>query len=269
MCSFSVAWLDLREPADFAARDKFLVQELLSWLSQSDSINFSVVDLGAGTGSTLRAFSQVVSHDLMQKLSWCLVDLDAVLLDEALRRHQQDYSIKTCQADLTTVAELPLNQVQIITASALFDLVSANFIDDLLSRVNAQSMAFYAALNYDGTTKWHPAHPLDEKVLQAFNRDQLRDKGFGPALGPGATEYLKKVLAKKGYRVLTHPSPWHLDAEHDTLVRELIQGIAAAVGQSDDQDLQKGLAEWKNYRLAHAATGKCMIGHWDLLALPI
>jgi hypothetical protein len=269
MCSFSVAWLDLRETADFAARDKFLVRELLSWLFQSNSINFSVVDLGAGTGSTLRAFSRLDNQDLMQKLSWCLVDLDAVLLDEALLRHKQDYSIKTCQADLTAVTELPLNKVQIVTASALFDLVSANFIDDLLGRVNAESTAFYAALNYDGTTKWHPAHSLDEKVLQTFNRDQLRDKGFGPALGPGATEYLKTALAKKGYRVLIRPSPWHLDTEHETLVRELIQGIAAAVGQSDDQDLQKGLAEWKTYRLAHAATGKCIVGHWDLLALPI
>jgi hypothetical protein len=269
MCSFSVAWLDLREPADFAARDKFLVQELISWVSQSDSINFSVVDLGADTGSTLRAFSQLTNQDLMQKLSWCLVDLDAVLLDEALRRHQNKYSIKICQADLTVVEELPLKDVQIISASALFDLVSADFIDDLLAGVNAESTAFYAALNYDGTTKWHPAHPLDEKVLTAFNRDQLRDKGFGPALGPNATEYLKTVLAKKGYRVLIRPSPWQLDAQDENMLLELIQGIAAAVGQSDDQDLQKGLAEWKTYRLAHATTGKCIIGHWDLLALPI
>lgn len=269
MCSFSVAWLDLRESADFAARDKLLVQELLFWLSQFNSINFSVVDLGAGTGSTLRAFSRLANQDLMQKLSWYLVDLDAVLLNEALRRHHQDYLIKTCQVDLTAVATLPLNNVQIVSASALFDLVSADFIDSLLTRVNAQSTAFYAALNYDGTTKWHPAHPLDEKVLAAFNRDQLRDKGFGPALGPNATEYLKTALEKKGYRVLIRPSPWQLDAQHETLVRELIQGIAAAVGQSDDQDLQKGLAEWKTYRLAHAATGKCIIGHWDLLALPM
>jgi hypothetical protein len=205
----------------------------------------------------------------MQKLSWCLVDLDAVLLDEALRRHQKKYSIKICKADLTVVEELPLKDVKIISASALFDLVSADFIDDLLAGVNAQSTAFYAALNYDGTTKWDPAHPLDEKVLAAFNRDQLRDKGFGPALGPGATEYLKTALSKKGYKVLIRPSPWHLNAEHETLVQELIQGIAAAVGQSDDQDLQKELAEWKSYRLAHTATGKCIIGHWDLLALPM
>lgn len=269
MCSFSVAWLDLREHADFSARAKFLVQELLSWMQQSGFNNFSVVDLGAGTGSTLRAFSQLTDRDLMQKLSWCLVDIDATLLDEALHRHQQHYVIKICQADLTTVEKLPLDNVSIISASALFDLVSADFIDKLFARLNTQSTVFYAALNYDGTTQWHPAHPLDEKVLQAFNQDQLRDKGFGPALGPDATEYLKTALVKKGYKVLMRPSPWQLAAQDKNLVRELIQGIAASVEKSDDKDLQTGLAEWKAYRLAHAATGTCVVGHWDLLALPM
>jgi hypothetical protein len=269
MCSFSVAWLDLREPADFSARDKFLVQELLSWLSQSRWNKFSVVDLGAGTGSTLRAFSQLTHPEMMQKMLWCLVDLDEVLLNEALRRHQQNYAIKICQADLTAVEKLPLDNTHLISASALFDLVSADFIDALLERLNTQSTAFYAALNYDGTTQWHPAHPLDEKVLQAFNQDQLRDKGFGPALGPDATEYLKTALVKKGYKVLMRPSPWQLTAQEKNLVRELIQGIAAVVEKSDDKDLQTGLAEWKTYRLAHADTGTCVVGHWDLLALPM
>lgn len=267
MCSFSIDWLDLREPADFAARDKSLAQTLLSWLTRQSVA--SVVDLGAGTGSTLRAFSRLASIELIQKLSWTLVDLDKNLLDEAVRRHQHQYALKIFRADLTNVANLPLENMQLVSASALFDLASADFIDALLTRLDAKSTAFYAALNYDGTTQWYPSHPLDEKVLAAFNRDQLRDKGFGPALGPGATDYLKLVLAKKGYRLWVKPSPWELDEKNEKLVRELICGIAAAVAQTDDQDLQKGLADWQEYRLANAATGKCIIGHWDLLALPV
>lgn len=267
MCSFSIDWLNLREPADFAARDKSLVQTLLSWLIRQASSN--VVDLGAGTGSTLRAFSRLASAELMQKLSWTLVDLDKKLLDEAARRHQHQYALKIFQADLADVANLPLKNMQLVSASALFDLVSADFVDDLVARLNTKSTAFYAALNYDGNTQWYPEHPLDEKVLVAFNRDQLRDKGFGPALGPAATDYLKMVLVKKGYRVWVKPSPWELDEKNENLACELIRGIASAVAQYNDPDLQKGLEEWQAYRLANAATGKCVIGHLDLLALPI
>jgi SAM-dependent methyltransferase len=267
MCSFSIDWLNLREPADFVARDKSLVQTLLSWLIRQASAN--VVDLGAGTGSTLRAFSRLASTELMQKLSWILVDLDKNLLDEAAHRHQDQYALKIVQKDLTDVASLPLENMQLVSASALFDLASADFVDDLVARLDAKSTAFYAALNYDGSTQWYPEHPLDEKVLAAFNRDQLRDKGFGPALGPAATDYLKMVLVKKGYRVWVKSSPWQLNEQDENLVCELIRGVASAVAQHNDPDLQKGLADWQAYRLANAATGKCVIGHLDLLALPI
>lgn len=266
MSSFSIAWLDLRETADFAARDKHLATHALNWLGQATdpvSPDRILVDLGAGTGSTLRALTKLGASNIV----WRLVDLDGKLLDEALRRHGKQYLIEDYQADLTIVEELPLTGAHIVSASALFDLASANFIDALIARISARKTAVYAALNYDGTTTWTPAHPLDEKVLKAFNQDQERDKGFGPALGPKCTAYLKQALENNGYEVTLAPSPWQLDESHQLMVSELIEGISAAVSEGYGLTVSE-LSDWKNFRLAHVTQGYCTVGHWDMLALP-
>ena len=266
MCSFSISWLDLREAADVSARDKTLATSALKWLGQATdpiSPDRILVDLGAGTGSTLRALTALGANNIV----WRLVDLDGKLLDEALRRHGKNYLIEDYQADLTITAELPLTGANIVTASALFDLASSEFIDNLVDRIDARKTAIYAALNYDGTTSWTPAHPLDEKILAAFNQDRLRDKGFGPALGLNCTAYLQQVLAQKGYAVETRPSPWQLGAKDQAMLTELINGIATAVSEGYGLSAQE-VNDWKTFRVAHIADGSCTIGHWDLLALP-
>jgi SAM-dependent methyltransferase len=266
MSSFSIAWLDLREGADFAARDKTLATQALEWLGQATdpvSPDRIIVDLGAGTGSSLRALTKLGANNIV----WRLVDLDGKLLDEALRRHGKQYLIEDYQADLNIVGELPLTGTHIVSASALFDLTSAAFIDALIDRIDARKTAVYAALNYDGTTTWTPAHPLDEKVLAAFNQDQRRDKGFGPALGSACTGYLQKALENKGYTVTIKPSPWQLGAKDQPMLNELINGITAAVNEHYGLT-ESELDDWKKFRLTNIADGNCTIGHWDLLALP-
>lgn len=271
MSGFSVAWLDLREDADKRARDKALLQQALHWVGCGDTptpTEAIVVDLGAGTGSTLRALSAPGS----QQLVWRLVDHDGALLDTALRRHGKHYRIEDYQADLGVIAELPLGGARLVTASALFDLVSAAFVDALIVRLVALrktwATGLYAALSYDGTTTWTPAHPLDAAVLHAFNLDQRKDKGFGPALGPGAGAYLQQALQRAGFHVRTAPSPWQLGAADSAMVAELINGITHAVAAEDYGLDRTALAQWQQFRLAHLQDGTCTVGHLDVLALP-
>lgn len=264
--SFSIDWLDLREPADFAARDKTLVKQLLEWLGQANdpiSPDRLWVDLGAGTGSTLRALTQLGA----QSIVWRLVDVNGKLLDEALRRHGKALLIEDYQADLNVVEELPLTGAHVVSASALFDLVSEALSKRLIERLDASKTAFYAALNYDGRTEWTPAHAYDATVLDAFNADQRTDKGLGLALGPDATSILTEILSSIGYTVSVADSPWRLTGVHAELVTALIEGIAAAVADKDGIDVNQ-LADWTAFRLANAPTGSCLIGHQDILALP-
>lgn len=275
MSGFSVAWLDLREAADLAARDKGLAQRALQWLERGTAgtgTDAIVVDLGAGTGSTLRAFAALGAG----KLVWRLVDHNGDLLDEALRRHRRTFLIEDYQADLTVLDELPLGGARLVTASALFDLASRDFVASLASRLTqsgeglagaAPSTGLYAALNYDGTTSWAPAHPLDAAVLAAFNRDQRKDKGLGPALGPDAAAYLQQMLTNSGFNVSAAASPWVLGPADAALVAELIRGIASSV--ADGYGLaSEALQDWESFRLDHVTTGTCTVGHQDVLALP-
>ncbi len=263
MTEFSIAWLDLREPADLKARDKSLAIQTLQWLEKNyPNQGHMLVDLGSGTGSSLRALASLGAADIV----WRLVDNNGDLLDEALRRHRKDWIIEDYEADLNILNELPLSGSQLATASALFDLASRDFIDALTERLTKQNTALYAALNYDGSTEWIPAHPLDEKVLAAFNQDQTRDKGLGPALGPEATNYLQKIFESKHYDVFIAKSPWELTAKDHALVSELIQGIASAVKENIDST---ELNSWKDFRIAHIHKGACRVGHLDFLALPV
>lgn len=272
MSGFSIEWLDLREEADRCARDSQLLEQARRWLEtdMKHAAGMNVVDLGAGTGSTLRAFAATDSPD-RDSLSWRLVDKDTDLLAEASRRHGETHSLKTYQMDLASIAELPLAGAQLITASALFDLVSADFVDALAAAVHdrcqQQSLGLYAALNYDGTTRWTPEHPLDEAVLSAFNRDQQRDKGFGVALGPDAGRYMERKFKTLGFKVLRAESPWKLNGTDSELVQALITGIGEAV--KADTALDAGqLQDWIRFRSAHAVSGTCEVGHTDLLILP-
>ena len=199
------------------------------------------------------------------------MDQDTGLLAEARRRHGSSQKLETCELDLANVSELPLAGSCLVTASAIFDLVSAPFIDSLATTLQSQcqteAVGLYAALNYDGTTKWTPRHSLDGPVLSAFNRDQRRNKGSGPALGPEACIYLEQRLIEAGFAVSSACSPWILDSVDSALMTELIKGIAAVVADNPTLD-SESLRDWRDFRLAKVQIGKCIVGHRDLLALP-
>ncbi len=257
--SFDAAWLDLREPADHAARDPRLLAMARAHLGAG-----LAVDLGCGTGSTLRAFrgagpaeqaptgSGSAAGDAVR---WRLVDRDAALLRLATARAP---GVETVAADLTDLGNLPLGGARLVTASALVDLASRAWIEALADRLAAEGVGLYAALTYDGAMDWDPPLARDGAVRAAFNADQRRDKGFGPALGPAAGPALAEALARRGFTVTTAPSPWRLGPTDAALQAALTDGIAAAAAAPD----------WGQARSAASGVSRCSVGHCDMLAIP-
>ena len=167
MSGFSADWLTLREEVDLRSRDSKLLEKAEEWLCDYGASELIVADLGAGTGSTIRAFANSGSQK-SESISWRLIDQDSELLENARNRHCDSYRIETFDLDLNNTAALPLQSVQLITASALLDLVSEEFIDaitrQLVNLNKQQPVGIYTALSYSGMIEWTPSHSLDEEV---------------------------------------------------------------------------------------------------------
>ena len=260
MSGFEPTWLALRDPADLAARDAGLLGAAIDLLASApDPL---CIDLGAGTGSTVRAFSAAGCRP-----RWRLVDNDSALLAEARRRTPSDFVLDLVEADLDDAATLDLAGARLVTASALFDLCSGAFIEHLAGRLADARLGLYAALTYDGTVVWEVPHPLDETVKDAFNAHQRRDKGFGPALGPGALQALEEAFGSRDFSVTTASSPWQLGKGQAALHRRFVKGMAQAVEETALLT-PSDLVSWQSAREEACATSGCKVGHQDILALP-
>ena len=269
MSGFSIEWLNLREGPDHRARDKHLLKNAVDWLNKLQAKDRVIVDLGSGTGSTIRCLHR--SAKLLPSIQWRLVDNDPEVLAEAIDRHSNDYSVESFLVDLSETQKLPLDSVSLITASALFDLVSENFIQELCQLVKGKNdyrpVGLYSALNYDGCIKWTPSHPLDAAILVNFNTDQRRDKGFGPALGPDASDFLQSQFNITKFQCLSATSPWLLDSGDYLLTESLINGISEVALQTDGLT-NSDVLSWKAFRIKNIKTGSCFLGHTDILVLP-
>jgi len=261
MSGFDIHWLDLREPADRRAREAGLLTTAVETIGQAGMAR--VLDIGCGTGSTYR----MLGTRLQSAVQWQLLDRDPGLLAEAERRHGGD-AVAFVEGDLTELGRLPLEGATLVTASALFDLCSADFIARFAHRLRQANVGLYAALNYDGEMSWSHPHPLDDEVVKAFNAHQGRDKGFGIAAGPDAWNILAANLQVQGFRVMTAASPWILEVRDTELQRSLLGGVLEAVAEEGNLSA-KDLEDWHAYRVAAITSpeSSCRVGHQDVLAL--
>ena len=100
---------------------------------------------------------------------------------------------------------LPLAHADAVVCSALLDLVSAAWLQRLAP---ALRVPFLACLSIDGRDAWLPRDPVDAVVRAGSRRDQMQDKGFGPALGIGAAAAASRVFAASGFCIRSAPSDW-------------------------------------------------------------
>ena len=264
--SFSPEWLALREPADHASVNAQLRDRLHRHFADRDLVR--VVDLGCGAGSNLRGTSSVLDG----KQHWTLVDYDPTLLATAkarikeLKRHTL-IDVTYRKADLSTGDfGTIIDGADLVTAAALFDLISVPVIEKLAAAIAERKQTFYTVLTYDGIAAWLPSQTSDNDMRNAFNGHQRGNKGFGPAAGPAATDALQAAFEAHGYTVFRGHSPWILDARHGRLRRDLDAGFAAAVAETNLMP-SSVVSNWIAAR-EQASNPITIIGHEDLLAVP-
>ena len=264
MSGFDKDWLALREPVDMRARAGSMVERLARHLEQVAAPG--ILDIGCGTGSTWRS----LSGRFPRAANWQLLDYDPALLAEAERRIRGDGgNVSFLQFDLNQVEDLPLAGISVVTASALFDLCSADFCNRLADRLVRSKTGLYAALNYDGVLEWSIRHPLDGQVVIDFNHHQRTDKGFGPALGPDATEHLRLTFENLRYSTSVATSPWVMGPEDAGLQAAFLDGLERPLMEIGSLTVDE-IQTWLRFRREKIEEpgSLCVVGHTDILALP-
>jgi len=280
--TFEANWLAMREPFDHASVSRRVAQRLIATLPRRPHL----LDLGAGSGSMFRWLAPLIER----AQTWTLADRNEALLGEAftsiaawgdargctvtwprralvLHTPGGAWRVEGLLVDLAQApARLPLADVSAVVCSALLDLVSAAWLDRLAAALRSP---FLACLTVDGRDAWLPPHPTDRMVRTGFRRDQARDKGFGPALGPRAVTQALRTFSAHGFEVTSAASDWRVPRTAARMLTEFLLSTAEAAGVGAPRHAAS-IKEWQARRFRQIAVGRLAvrIGHKDILALP-
>jgi hypothetical protein len=262
--SFSLQWLALREPYDRAARNSAVLEAVRAAFAGRPGVR--VADLGCGTGSTMRAVAPL----LPSRQTWRLVDNDIALLEAAAETTPATHEVTTAHLDLADdLGRAIAEDTDLVTTSALLDLVSAQWLERLVAILAISRRPFYAALSFDGRVDLAPACRDDAAIIAAVNRHQLTDKGFGPALGPHGGAAAVAALQAEGFAIAQGISDWVFEPADEAIQQEMLAGWA---GAASEMGIAPGAIEaWLAERRAHIAAGRSSmrVGHLDFFAAPI
>ena len=263
MSGFSAEWLKLREPYDLRARNSAVLDAVSNLLADKPSV--AIVDLASGTGSTFRA----LSPRIRARQDWRLADNDLSLLAR-VPRSSPNISVTAVPVDLNRDLEAAFDRpADLVTTSALLDLVSNEWLNRLAVEVAARGLPVYAALSYDGRAELAPSDPLDGRIVDAVNRHQRTDKGFGPALGPSAGQAAIATFERVGYAVTHGLADWDFGPPDREIQTEVLSGWGVAAREIGEPP-RREINDWLKRRRGLIAAGRSSmrVGHVDLLARP-
>ncbi|MDI9245606.1 glycosyltransferase [Marinobacter sp. CHS3-4] len=265
---FDMEWLRLREPADHRARNRQLLANVQHWADHHGGDLIRITDLGAGAGSN----GAFLRDELRKPQHWVLLDQDRHLLDRAtcrLRGNGTTVEAVLCKLDAENLDTFIPSNTDLVTASALIDLVSERWLEALVSAASNRRAAVYIVISYAGDFRLMPEHPDDGFIRSLVNEHQHGVKGVDAALGPDATHCLATALKAVGYNVSVAPSPWELKGPDADLQAALISGWADAAEEQSPEDATR-IRRWQSSRLSAAAGAELTVwvDHEDLFAWP-
>jgi hypothetical protein len=247
-------WLLLREPADAAARSAELAGRLARHLATDGPL--VIHDLGGGSG----AMGRWLAPRLPGPQHWVVHDREADLLELAVAEPPAGETVEVRLSDVTRLTPDDHAGADLVTASALLDLLTADELARMLGACAGRPMLL--ALTVVGRVALTPTDPLDGRIEAAFNAHQRR----GGLLGPDA---VTAALGQLRGEVLVRPSPWRLDGDHAELAAAWLDGWLAAACEQEPE-LADEAGAYRERRQTQAAAGQLevTVHHADLLVLP-
>jgi Methyltransferase domain len=260
----SSGWLALREAADAAARSDDLLAAVSRGLASRPRP--VIHDLGCGTG----AVGRWLAPRLPRPQHWVMYDRDPALLECVPAAVACAHvTVQTRQHDVTELTVDDLVGADLVTASALFDLLTAEEVARIVAACAGAGCPTLVTISVVGRVTLDPPELLDAPIGAAFDAHQRRVVSGRRLLGPDAVGAIRTAFARQGVATLVRPSPWRLGADDADLLSEWFGGwLDAACEQAPK--LAGPAAAYARRRMRQIAEGRltATVHHVDLLALP-
>ncbi len=290
MPEIDLEWLRIRESYDHRSRAEDLIRQLNTFYEDRRAIR--IMDLSCGTGGNFR----YLAPRLRGNQTWLLQDHSTLLLNKTLETTEawalqngfrftatsdRFFYLETGEAAINcalklesledNLENLPWANHDVITASALLDHTSQEWLANLFRILEKLDLAFLFALHYNGMMVWQPAHPLDARITTAFNRFMRSDRGMGALLGDRAPSVATRIAEQSHFEISQSRSDWNLTEKDGDLIIRQIQYIEEAARRMIDQDSLEILDNWSSQKKYEARGGRCRltVGHTDILGLPV
>ena len=227
--NFSAVWIKSREPYDTRSRSKILC----NLYKNNKEVFQNILDLGGGTGSFLRwCHANNIEYD-----RFLITDHNPTLLDRFyviskkffseehinfIKHSDLSYLLERKKTQKISIINLKkqeimktmesMNNYNLISLSAVSDLLSKDYIKKLLDKVH-EGKYIYFSICFDGNVKWKRSNKYDKYVISMFNKHQLQQKTLGMALGSNSIKIIKEMSLKRKYKVTMADSSWILQSD--------------------------------------------------------
>lgn len=287
---FATDWLEERYRFDIAARNPSVEAACLQYFSNATDIR--IIDIGAGSGANF----VYLADKFPQLQHWALVDLNPKLLNAARTRiktwgiakgykvseHGDQLSLEKDDRRIEvhlvhgSMLKLPktfnLSSYQLVTASAVFDLLTADMASQLLNTLHANRLALFATLNYQHM-EYFPREEDDQRFIEQYEQHMQRQQAFGRALGPACVPHIQQVfreLPTGSFQM--GPSRWQIEPSDHDMHLHLLHFIEKSLAELPaNQKAPQALQEWLGCKreLLHARRLRLTVEHQDCFTTPV
>ena len=284
-----IIWLEHRFSTDEDARNPNIEKKFIEYFSERDRL--SILDAGAGTGNNFRYFFKKLGN---QHQEWILLEQDGEMIANCRDKlsdfaREQGYhfsqdgdylvieakekkaSIQLLQGQLQNIRELAdMENLDVVTANALFDLVSYDQFDTFASQLACYQVCLMATLNYYETS-FLPFSEDDGRYLNYFHTHMTRPQDFGEAMGPNCSEEMLDLLAAHEMKSEQESSQWHLKRYDTTMQHYILHFFENAIrdlnlSENEVRDMEVWLSDKK--KMSHEHELEIIVDHSDIFAYP-
>ncbi|MDB4442919.1 hypothetical protein N9157_00265 [Saprospiraceae bacterium] len=256
----NIHWHDERFKYDCEARNQAVEQACLSHFDGKNGI--TIVDLGSGTGSNcLYFFEKFPFHQ-----NWIFIEKEEKVSKYALNRlsieadkkgyevihgtnqlelKKESKSIKIkylTDSFLNLVDLVNLDEVDLVMASAVFDLISFSQFVDFGSVLLEKRLPLFTTLNY-AEMNFNSDSPSDVVFIEKYESFMNRPQEFGKAMGKKCPRILVDFFQKQEAKIKYGPSIWKLEGESAQVMNHhllnFMESASRHIMENEDEKLFK------------------------------